>query len=256
MPSPFPGMDPYLEGPRWMGFHHQLVSEIARQLAPKLRPKYVALTTERVVIETPETAGAGSEARYPDVSVTPSGLGGQVSAEAAVTRAPVELLTVAPEAVPHGSLEIRDAGSESLVTAIEVLSPSNKRGEGRDEYLERRGRFLRSTAHLVEIDLLRTGHRVPMRQPLPQGDYFVLVGRRERRPLTEVWPIQLGQRLPEVPVPLLEGDADVELDLQGAFNAVYDAVGYDLLLKYDHPPQVPLTPQQRAWAETILAKRP
>ena len=251
MPSPFPGMDPYLEGPRWMGFHHQLVSEIARQLAPKLRPKYVALTTERVVIETPEAGGAGSEARYPDVAVTPSGTGGYMAGGAAALHAPVELVTVAPEPVPHGSVEIRDASSESLVAAIEVLSPTNKRGEGREEYLERRGR----SAHLVEIDLLRTGHRVPMRQPLPEGDYFVLVGRRERRPLTEVWPIPLSHRLPEVPIPLLAGDADVRLDLQVAFNAVYDAVGYDLLLKYDLPPHVPLAPPQQAWAETILAGR-
>ena len=213
MPSPFPGMDPYLEGPRWMGFHHQLVSEIARQLAPRLRPKYVALTPERVVIETPEAGGAGSEARYPDVAVTPSGLGGHVAGPVAALSAPVELVTVAPEPVPHGSVEIRDAASESLVTAIEVLSPTNKRGEGREEYLERRGRFLRSAAHLVEIDLLRTGHRVPMRQPLPEGEYFVFVGRRERRPLTEVWPISLRQRLPEVPIPLLAGDPDVRLDL-------------------------------------------
>ena len=169
-------------------------------------------------------------------------------------RTSVGLLTVAPEVVPHGSVEIRDAGSESLVTAIEVLSPTNKRGEGREEYLERRGRLLRSTAHLIEIDLLRTGKRVPMRQPLPAGDYFVLVGRRERRPVTEVWPVMLGQVLPEVPVPLLADDPDMKLHLQAAVDAVYDAVGYDLLLKYEQPPHVALTPQQRAWAETILAK--
>ena len=255
MPSPFPGMDPYLEGPRWMGFHHQLVSEIARQLAPKLRPKYVALTTERVVIETPETAGAGSEVRYPDVAVAPSGRGGGVATPAALARAPVELLTVAPEPVPHGSVEIRDAASESLVTAIELLSPTNKRGDGREEYLERRGRFLRSAAHLVEIDLLRTGQRVPMRQALPDAEYFVFVGRSERRPLTEVWPIPLGQPLPPVPIPLLAGDSDVRLELQAAFDAVYDAVGYDLLLKYDRPPQVALTPSQQVWAQNVLDGR-
>ena len=51
MPSPFPGMDPYLEGSLWMSIHSQLTAEIARQLAPKLRPKYLALTTERFVLD-------------------------------------------------------------------------------------------------------------------------------------------------------------------------------------------------------------
>ena len=136
-----------------------------------------------------------------------------------------------------------------------MLSPTNKRGDGREEYLERRGRFLRSAAHLVEIDLLRTGQRVPMRQALPDAEYFVFVGRSERRPLTEVWPIPLGQPLPPVPIPLLAGDSDVRLELQAAFDAVYDAVGYDLLLKYDRLPQVALTPSQQVWAQNVLDGR-
>ena len=42
MPSPFPGMDPYLESSTWMNFHGQLVrGDRARQLGPKLRPRYL-----------------------------------------------------------------------------------------------------------------------------------------------------------------------------------------------------------------------
>jgi hypothetical protein len=54
MPSPFPGMDPYLEGSFWQSVHTQLISEIARQLAPRLRPRYLAFTTERLVLTETE----------------------------------------------------------------------------------------------------------------------------------------------------------------------------------------------------------
>jgi len=54
MSSPFPGMDPYLEGHEWMSFYSQYCTEIARLLAPKLRPRYVALSMRRTVTDTPD----------------------------------------------------------------------------------------------------------------------------------------------------------------------------------------------------------
>lgn len=42
MPSPFPGMDPYLEGYLWPDVHNALASKIRQQLTPKLRPRYTA----------------------------------------------------------------------------------------------------------------------------------------------------------------------------------------------------------------------
>ncbi len=118
-------------------------------------------------------------------------------------------------------MEIRDTADRQLVTAIEILSSANKHGRNRTEYLERRQRFLMSTVHLVEIDLLRRGERVPMQRHLPSVPYFAFVGRANLRPLTQVWPITLRQPLPTIPIPLLAGDADVPLDLQQALTAVY-----------------------------------
>ena len=69
MPSPFPGMDSYLEGSLWMSVHSQLTAEIARQLAPKLRPRYLALTTERFVWSTPDDVAVTTSGIYPDVGV-------------------------------------------------------------------------------------------------------------------------------------------------------------------------------------------
>ena len=76
-------------------------------------------------------------------------------------------MTIMAESVPQLTVEIRNTENRQLVTAIEVLSPWNKRGDGYKEYLSKRRRLLHSTAHLMEIDLLREGERVPMRQPLP-----------------------------------------------------------------------------------------
>jgi hypothetical protein len=157
-----------------------------------------------------------------------------------------------PEAIPHVSVEIRDTSQRQLATAIEILSPTNKRGEGRREYLTKRQRILLSDVHLMEIDLLRAGERVPMQQALPRQPYFVFLSRAEERPLTDVWPIALCEPLPSVPVPLLAGDADIWLDLQAAFTAAYDLPGYDLIVDYSQPPDVPLTPEEAVWAEAHL----
>ncbi|MFQ5873193.1 MAG: DUF4058 family protein [Dehalococcoidia bacterium] len=40
MPSPFPGMDPYLEGYLWPDVHQALASKIRQQLTPLVRPRY------------------------------------------------------------------------------------------------------------------------------------------------------------------------------------------------------------------------
>jgi hypothetical protein len=251
MPSPFPGMDPYLEGALWTTLHHGLGSEIVRQLAPKLRPRYIALPVERFVMDIDAGVSVTTASTYPDVGVVATQQP-PARAETTTVSAPLRLATVMPEAVPHVTVEIRDTRQRQLVTAIEILSPTNKRGEGRREYILKRQRLLLSSSHLMEIDLLRTGERVPMQQPLPEAPYFVLLSRAEDRPFMEVWPIALADSLPTVPVPLLPHDPDVHLDLQAAFTAAYDLPGYDLIVDYTQPPDVPFTEAEAAWAETHL----
>jgi Protein of unknown function (DUF4058) len=252
MPSPFPGMDPYLEGSLWTTVHVQLSAEIARQLAPRLRPRYLALTAERFVFDSTEDVAVARTSLYPDVGVAEARPHAETSGGAAVAVAPVQMATVMPSAAPHITVEIRDAAGRQLVTAIEVLSPTNKRGEGRQEYLAKRRGLLLSTAHLVEIDLLHQGQRVPMQQSLPPAPYYVLVGRAEKRPVTDVWAVQLAAPLPVIKVPLLPGDADVPLDLQLALTTVYDLVGYDLAVNYAEPPEIPLPAAEAAWADQRL----
>lgn len=268
MASPFPGMDPYLEGSQWMSFHAQLVAEFARQLAPLIRPRYFARMEKRLVADDPfgvtdeasvELMGESRSAdTHPDIGVIeglPKAANGERMASVALAPAPLELSTVIPQTAPQHSVEIQDIAGRRLVTAIELLSPSNKRGTGYNEYVKRRTRFLQSPAHLVEVDLLRTGHRVPMRKPLPAAPYFAFVGRVGRRPITEVWPIALEQSLPDIPIPLLRGDPPVALSLQRASSNVYEQLSYDLSLRYERPPEIALDADAGRWATALLRAR-
>lgn len=180
MPSPFPGMDPYLEGSEWTSLHAELCSEIARQLAPQLRPKYVVRLSRRCITEMPDDLGIVTGEFYPDVALTTSERCNDLAeSSTSMLTAPMQMATVMPSRVPHLTVEIRDVTQRELITAIEVLAPTNKRGEGHREYLDKRSRILCSMTHLVEIDLLRTGRRVPMQKPLPAASYFVFVSRGE-----------------------------------------------------------------------------
>ena len=248
-------MDPYLEGTYWMGFHTQLIAEIARQLAPKLRPRYLALTSERFVLDYPEDVAVATTSIYPDISVAGRSSPSSSQPSGGVATAPLRLPTVIPSRVPHVTVEIRDTQNRQLVTAIEVLSPTNKQGEGMEEYLSKRERLLLSTAHLMEIDLLRQGNRVPMQKQLPWVPYFVFLTRNENKPISEIWPISFQDRLPSVPIPLLPGDQDVSLDLQLAWTTVYDLLSYDLSIDYSKPPKVPLPADIAAWTDELVKKR-
>ncbi len=268
MPSPFPGMDPYLEGSEWSSVHLELSSEIARQLSAKLRPKYIVRANRRFVTETWDDIAITTGNIYPDVSLFDSTWSGNMpelmltdskgfqnlGLELATIAAPLQMTTLIPERVAQVTLEIRDVAQRALVTAIEILSPTNKYGEGYQEYLNKRQRILHTPTHLIELDFLRRGKRVPMQQPLPATPYFVFLSRSERRPRVEVWPIQLNMHLPTIPVPLLSPDHDVTLDLQLAFETIYDALNYDLSIDYTRAPEVPLTGEAAIWAKQWLSQ--
>jgi Protein of unknown function (DUF4058) len=259
MPSPFPGMDPYLEGEMWQEFHERLANQISAQLMPRLAPKYVALLAKRYVVDVPALSIVGVPSErvvYPDVHVVaPRGAQtASISVEAAALAEPsVELVSPIPEQVPLLSVEIRDVAERRLVTLIEILSPVNKRGEGSREYAQRRMELLRTQTHLLELDLLRGGTRIRLLGELPPASYYVFLSRYQRRPVTQVWGIGLRERLPTVPVPLLPPDPDVPLHLQSAVNACFELVGYERLLDYAAPPPPPeLSTPDAAWVAECL----
>jgi hypothetical protein len=257
-------MDPYLEGEMWQEFHDRLANQISAHLMPLLAPRYVALLAKRYVIDRPLMGIFGlPEERvfYPDVHVvappgmqpTPT-LGG---AGIAVAEPVVELASPIPQEAPLLSVEIRDVAERRLVTLIEILSPVNKRGDGAREYAERRLELLQTPIHILEIDLLRGGGRIPLVGELPPASYYVYLSRIQRRPYAQIWPISLRDPLPAVPVPLLPPDPDVPLDLQAAVQACFDLVGYERLLDYSGPPPPPeLDDDDGAWVvETLRVMR-
>lgn len=257
MPSPFPGMDPCIESQAWEDFHHQLTAELHKALTACVRPRYVVRVEERLYVE--RMPGEATAPIRPDLAVTKqrgqdiSSRGGTATAVVAVAPVPVRLLM--PERIRETFLTIRKSPSLEVVAVLEVLSPGNKRpgGDGRREYLDKRQAVLQSPVHLVELDLLRGGERLPMAEPLPAGDYYAIVSRAERRPLAGVSAWSLRQSLPQLAIPLAGDDPDVEVDLQPIFSAVYEGAGYDYSLDHRLPVQPPLGDADAAWLREVVA---
>ena len=180
MPSPFPGMDPYLEGYLWPDVHHRLATQISDQLMPLLRPRYVARIEIQVVPD--ETPEADIGIMYPDVEIvrarqSDSALPSASAATGALTAAS-QPITPAALSVPLldievrlATVEIRDTASNRLVTSIEILSPVNKREPGLSKYRDKRRQLHAADVHILEIDLLRRGQR-PLAHPrIPPSAY-------------------------------------------------------------------------------------
>jgi hypothetical protein len=252
-------MDPYLEAPAiWPDMHHNLITEIQSALNPRLRPRYVARVELRVYISDDDDPGR--EALVPDVRVekTPRRKGTKKpKAEPALAIAePLIVPTLLDEEIKEAYLKITHLESDTLVTIIEVLSPTNKiRGSrGRASFMEKRRDVLNSEVHWVEIDLLRAGAPSVTNPPLVPCDYRVLVSRAGQRTRARYWPISVRQALPVIGIPLRGKDPDAPLDLGSVFRTVYDRAAYDLSLDYRQDPQPPLDAEDAAWARELLGR--
>lgn len=255
MPSPFPGMNPYLEQERvWSDFHESFMPAARDVLAAQVRPHFIAKINEHLFIhELPEDAR-----RFvgrADISVTQPPFAPSSEGTAATTlQAPAKVRLPAVDVERLSFLEVRDRDNWQLVTVVELLSPANKyAGPDREQYLAKRGELLASAVHLVEIDLLRAGPRMPM-VDLPVCDYCVLVSRIETRPDADLWPVRLREQLPIVPIPLRAPYADAQLDLQRVLHQIYDAAGYEDYI-YHGPPQPRLNAEDVAWAQQFVPMR-
>lgn len=261
MPSPFPGMDPYIEQPdRWIEFHNNLAGEIQERLNQELPSGYYAALEPVVTYDVVAvTALPQPRAIRPDVAVQrPTRIGERLpSPSVRIAPAPARSTVPLELALELLNVEVRAVAGEQLVTAIEILSPVNKR-PGHDAYTSyrrKRSELLRSLVHLLEIDLLRSGERPPLLMPVPPAPYYVVLSRAEERPTVEVWPIQLSDPLPVVPVPLLARDPDVLLDLSAAVAAVYERNGYARRFDYREPLSPPLSDAEQRWLDEHLRAR-
>lgn len=254
MPSPFPGMDPFIEGQKFKGFHTRFVAALGDALVPLLRPRYVVDVEEFVYL----TGGPddSSEVIEPDVHVAegeatfaaPSG------GTALASPAPVTLTLPTPERIRQPYLRIHTRESADVVTVIELLSPWNKSGEGRRQYLAKRHNILATPSNLVEIDLLRGGTRLPTVEPLPPGDYFALACRRTHYPKVNVYSWSLREAMPPIAVPLREEDENAIVSLQEVFTTVYDRAGFDYSLDYSRPLAPPVGDDANEWIRETLGR--
>ena len=190
MRSPFPGMDPYLEDQgRWPDFHASTITYCRDALSDCLPDDYVAQMGEEVRVVT--WREGHDRSMRPDVAIVRhGGSGGPEPAGGGM------VATLEPIAIPFAAavdevretwIEIRRLPDERLVTAIEVLSPTNKGSSGLTEYLDKRHRLRTQGVNLVEIDLLIAGRRLPMAKPLPPGHFFTIVSRASKSEIGDVY---------------------------------------------------------------------
>lgn len=255
MPSPFPGMDPYLEErSRWPDVHQRLIAYISEILQPLIRPKYVSRINERIQL--------ADHSYVPDVLLVR-----RLREPAPTLAVPGMMVADEPQTittfdeerhVPYLEIIYRETGE--VVTVIEVLSPANKVGDGRTQYLQKQAELLHTQANLVEIDLLGYGEPTVLARNAiitepADWRYLINISRAGRRNELEFYAIPLHERLPRSRIPLRPPDPDTVLDLPAVFTRCYDAGGYDLLIDYTQTPPVPLRETEAAWLNNLLQEK-
>ena len=252
MPSPFPGMNPYLENSLyWVDFHHTYLTFLRSALMQTISPDYYVSIEEHVYLH--ESDGERHLIGMADVDVAfetaPNSKEPHAATAAVVAPATVTIPKLRKRKV--GYLEVVDKGYMKVVTVIELLSPSNKyAGPDRENHRTKRRELFATQVSLVELDLLRGGPRLPL-TGLPTCDYYAMVSR----PPADIWPIKLREALPTIPIPLRKGEVELRVDLQAALNRTYDEALYGCRI-YKTSPEPQLAPTDAEWATAILAAAP
>ena len=263
--NPFPGMNPYLErSDIWPGVHLLVIAELQGFLAPRLQPDYVVTVGERVyVIAEPGLNGNGTDGdnvRIPDVAV----LAGAAEAsrenpDYQFERSPAAVSVQLPamDVVRERYLEVRRVDNrQQVIAVIELLSPTNKSGDGRKEYLSKRAEVLYSPTHLVEIDLLRAGRPMPLAGAVPDSHYRILVANARRdEAVADLYPFSIRQSMPDFVMPLAKDTEGVAVNLSGILANIYSARAYNLLVDYQTDPEPPLSDADRVWLDQLLREK-
>ena len=254
MPCPFPGMDPYLEHPAlWPGVHNGLIAALQLALAPQLRPRYCIAIEERVYVTEPDQRAFIGR---PDLAVV-----GHPEAGSALQQAPTapSVLTVRvplPAEVRETYLEVRETGTDYVVTVLELLSPMHKRpGHGRRIYEDNHMDVLVTRTHLVEIDLIRAGEPMPILDNGSTSHYRILVSRGDCRPNATLYAFGVRQLIPSFPLPLKPEDQEPIMDIGSLLHELYDRASYDLRLNYQDEPAPPLSAGDTLWADQLLHRQ-
>jgi Protein of unknown function (DUF4058) len=254
MPSPFPGMNPYLELPAlWHEFHNRLIVAISDALTPHLQPKYYVAVETRTYLDDDNSELL---VKIPDAIVLTTSTKPSVEPTAIATQThPKQIRLPMPIEVKERYLEVREVKTHRVITVIEVLSPKNKRkGDGRNAYERKRNRVLGSSSHLVEIDLLRENTPMPMIGAEETSDYRIVVSRASDRPIADLYAFGLRDPIPNFLLPLKPDDPELAVELQPILLGVYNRGSYDFRINYQKPVSPPkLAEADQQWVDDLLA---
>ncbi|HBC40337.1 MAG TPA: hypothetical protein DCZ88_00130 [Pseudanabaena sp.] len=255
MRSPFPGMNPYLEHPElWSSVHSRLIVAIADALADMLSQDY-RIDIEKRTYWHDET-GDDVLIGIPDVSLLSRVDSNDTNKSVAVADRPsvqpTKILLTAPEEISERYLEIREVKTGKVITAIEILSPKNKRiGEGKEAYLRKRRKVLQTQTHLIEIDLLRINSSF-LHHYTPISDYRILISRSHDRPSADLYAFSVRDRIPDIPIPLRPNEVEPILDLQAILQQIYQRGRYDMAIDYSLSPDPVLNKDDQEWAKELV----
>ena len=219
------------------------------------------VTVEERIYVAAEPGGVGSPGvRIPDVTVSVSETVERATTPDAAPETDAVAIAVrlpTAEVVRERYLSVRQVSSRQVIAVIELLSPGNKRigDTGRTAYLAKREEALQSSAHLIEIDLLRAGAAMPIIGDVPQGLYRIIVSNRRLWPHVDLYPFGIREAIPKFSMPLVEDSSGVVVNLNHILNNVYSARAYNLLVDYQTNPQPPLSDADRAWLDQLLRQQ-
>jgi hypothetical protein len=118
-----------------------------------------------------------------------------------------------------------------------------------------RNAVLRDIVHMVELDFLLGGNRLPMRRPLPPVECFAIVSRHHTRPDAEVYAWSLRAPLAAIRIPLRAPDPDLILDLAAIYEETFRRGRYERKLHYDRPLAVPLPQASADWIAQMAQEK-
>lgn len=256
MTNPFPGVDPYIEAQgHWPDFHARFITHLCDELGNRLPDRYEAVIDEQFQLFQADLDEVVIRPAEPDVAVVRTSGRPYPSDSGPISTALLEPVTVTvfTEEVTHRHswIEVRRSADRKVVTVIELLSPTNKSGKGRQDYLRKRNALFQQPVHLVEIDLLIDGPRLPTITSPPTGDCLAMVARVGRRPKADVYAWSNRRPLPTLPIPLSEPDPDVPLDLAAAYSLTYERSRIGRRLRHGQPLTLSLAASDRSWAESF-----
>ena len=167
-------------------------------------------------------------------------------------RIEIEKRTYWHEEITERYLEIQEVKTGKVITAIEILSPKNKRtGEGKEAYLRKRRRILQTQTHLIEIDLLRINSTF-LYHHTPVSDYHILISRSHDRPSADLYNFSVRDRIPDVPIPLRPNEVEPILDLQAILHQIYQRGRYDMAIDYTQQPEPTLNEVDLIWVKELI----